>query len=49
MLVALGEDDIKSLEDFAGCASLAQQAGYEYTRGPETVHAGLNGLERLRN
>ncbi len=49
MLVALGENDVKSLEDFAGCAT-DDLVGYTEGRGPEAVrHAGfLDGFDVSR-
>ena len=49
MLVALGENDVKTLEDFAGCAT-DDLVGYTEGRGPEAVrHAGfLDGFDVSR-
>jgi N utilization substance protein A len=49
MLVALGENDVKSVEDLAGCAT-DDLVGYTEGRGPEaTKHAGyLDGFEISR-
>jgi N utilization substance protein A len=46
MMVALGENDVKSVEDLAGCAT-DDLVGYVEGRGPEAVrHAGfLDGFE----
>jgi len=49
MLVALGENDVKTMEDFAGCAT-DDLVGYTEGRGPEAVrHAGfLDGFDVSR-
>jgi N utilization substance protein A len=49
MLVALGENDVKSIEDLAGCAT-DDLVGYTEGRGPDAVrHAGyLDGFEVSR-
>jgi N utilization substance protein A len=49
MLVALGENDVKTIEDLAGCAT-DDLVGYTEGRGPEaTRHAGyLDGFEVSR-
>ena len=49
MMVALGENEVKSLEDLAGCAT-DDLVGYTEGRGPEAVrHAGyLDGFELSR-
>ncbi|MGF3021424.1 transcription termination factor NusA [Methylobacterium aquaticum] len=49
MMVALGENDVKSVEDLAGCAT-DDLVGYTEGRGPEAVrHAGyLDGFEVSR-
>jgi len=49
MMVALGENDVKSVEDLAGCAT-DDLVGYVEGRGPEAVrHAGfLDGFEVSR-
>ncbi|MFH6785124.1 MULTISPECIES: transcription termination factor NusA [Methylobacterium] len=49
MMVALGENDVKSVEDLAGCAT-DDLVGYTEGRGPEAVrHAGyLDGFEISR-
>ena len=49
MMVALGENDVKSVEDLAGCAT-DDLVGYTEGRGPEAVrHAGfLDGFELSR-
>ncbi|TVR09387.1 MAG: transcription termination/antitermination protein NusA [Salinarimonadaceae bacterium] len=49
MMVALGENDVKNVEDFAGCAT-DDLIGYVEGRGPEAVrHAGfLDGFEISR-
>ena len=49
MLVAFGENDVKSVEDLAGCAT-DDLVGYTEGRGPEaTKHAGyLDGFEISR-
>ncbi|MCJ2014828.1 transcription termination factor NusA [Methylobacterium sp. J-076] len=49
MMVALGENDVKSVEDLAGCAT-DDLVGYVEGRGPEAVrHAGfLDGFELSR-
>ncbi|WP_204278127.1 hypothetical protein, partial [Escherichia coli] len=46
MLVAFGENDVKTIEDLAGCAT-DDLVGYTEGRGPEAVrHAGfLDGFE----
>jgi len=49
MMVSLGENDVKSIEDFAGCAT-DDLVGYTEGRGAEAVrHAGfLDGFEISR-
>ncbi|WP_204315170.1 hypothetical protein, partial [Klebsiella pneumoniae] len=49
MLVAFGENDVKTIEDLAGCAT-DDLVGYTEGRGPEAVrHAGfLDGYELSR-
>ncbi|MGX7708893.1 transcription termination factor NusA [Methylobacterium sp. Gmos1] len=49
MMVALGENDVKNVEDLAGCAT-DDLVGYTEGRGPEAVrHAGyLDGFELSR-
>ncbi|GJE25976.1 transcription termination factor NusA [Methylobacterium organophilum] len=49
MMVALGENDVKSVEDLAGCAT-DDLVGYTEGRGPEAVrHAGfLDGFDLSR-
>ena len=49
MMVALGENEVKSVEDLAGCAT-DDLVGYTEGRGPEAVrHAGfLDGFELSR-
>ena len=49
MLVALGENDVKTVEDLAGCAT-DDLVGYTEGRGPEAVHTKgyLDGLEISR-
>jgi N utilization substance protein A len=49
MMVALGENDVKTVEDLAGCAT-DDLVGYTEGRGPEAVrHAGyLDGFELSR-
>ena len=49
MLVALGENDVKTIEDLAGCAT-DDLVGYTEGRGPEAKrHAGyLDGFEISR-
>jgi N utilization substance protein A len=49
MMVSLGENDVKSVEDLAGCAT-DDLVGYVEGRGPEAVrHAGfLDGFELSR-
>jgi N utilization substance protein A len=49
MMVALGENDVKTVEDLAGCAT-DDLVGYTEGRGPEAVrHAGyLDGFEVSR-
>ena len=49
MLVALGENDVKNIEDFAGCAT-DDLVGYTEGRGAEAVrHAGfLDGFDLSR-
>jgi transcription termination/antitermination protein NusA len=49
ILVALGENDVKSIEDLAGCAT-DDLVGYTEGRGPDAVrHAGyLDGFEVSR-
>ncbi len=49
MMVSLGENDVKSIEDFAGCAT-DDLVGYTEGRGAEAVrHAGfLEGFELSR-
>ena len=49
MLVAFGENDVKTIEDLAGCAT-DDLVGYTEGRGPEAVrHAGfLDGFELSR-
>ncbi len=49
MMVALGENEVKSIEDLAGCAT-DDLVGYTEGRGPEAVrHAGyLDGFELSR-
>ena len=49
MLVSLGRNDVKSIEDLAGCAT-DDLVGWTEGRGPEAVrHAGaLDGFELSR-
>ena len=49
MMVALGENEVKTVEDLAGCAT-DDLVGYTEGRGPEAVrHAGyLDGFELSR-
>src|SRR6478735_5327968 len=49
MMVALGENDVKTIEDLAGCAT-DDLVGYTEGRGPEAVrHAGyLDGFDLSR-
>ena len=49
MMVALGENEVKTIEDLAGCAT-DDLVGYTEGRGPDAVrHAGfLDGFEQSR-